>query len=100
MRKFYKSHRISRLLSKPDRNRKPQNIRPAPWSEKSGKDPELLLLDESINGLDPIGIAQIRDFIRGSLSMRWFFQYLGQGSASGQIIQGKEIISALDNAFL
>ena len=26
--------------------------------------PELLLLDEPINGLDPIGIAEVRDFIR------------------------------------
>lgn len=26
--------------------------------------PELLILDEPINGLDPIGIAEIRDFIR------------------------------------
>ncbi len=27
-------------------------------------DPELLILDESINGLDPIGIAEVRSFIR------------------------------------
>lgn len=27
-------------------------------------DPELLILDEPINGLDPIGIAEIRDFFR------------------------------------
>ena len=26
--------------------------------------PELLILDEPINGLDPIGIAEVRDFIR------------------------------------
>lgn len=26
--------------------------------------PELLILDEPINGLDPIGIAEMRDFIR------------------------------------
>lgn len=28
-------------------------------------DPELLILDEPINGLDPIGIAEVRVFIRG-----------------------------------
>lgn len=27
-------------------------------------DPEMLILDEPINGLDPIGIAEVRDFIR------------------------------------
>lgn len=27
-------------------------------------DPELMILDEPINGLDPIGIAEVRDFIR------------------------------------
>ena len=27
-------------------------------------EPELLILDEPINGLDPIGIAEVRDFIR------------------------------------
>ena len=27
-------------------------------------DPELLILDEPTNGLDPIGIAQVRDFIK------------------------------------
>lgn len=28
-------------------------------------DPEMLILDEPINGLDPIGIAEVRNFIRG-----------------------------------
>ena len=28
-------------------------------------DPELFILDEPINGLDPIGIAEVRSFIRG-----------------------------------
>ena len=32
--------------------------------------PELLILDEPINGLDPIGIAEVRDFI-GNCVMRW-----------------------------
>lgn len=27
-------------------------------------DPQLLILDEPINGLDPIGIAEVRTFIR------------------------------------
>lgn len=33
-------------------------------------DPELLILDEPINGLDPIGIAEIRGFIRELCSAR------------------------------
>lgn len=33
-------------------------------------DPELLILDEPMNGLDPIGIAEMRDFIK-SLSMEY-----------------------------
>lgn len=33
-------------------------------------DPELLILDEPINGLDPIGIAEVRDFIRGLCDVR------------------------------
>ena len=33
-------------------------------------DPELLILDEPINGLDPIGIAEVRSFIRGLCSER------------------------------
>lgn len=33
-------------------------------------DPELLILDEPINGLDPIGIAEVRDFIRGLCRLR------------------------------
>ena len=33
-------------------------------------DPELLILDEPINGLDPIGIAEIRSFIRGLCNER------------------------------
>lgn len=27
-------------------------------------DPELLILDETTNGLDPIGIAEVRNFIK------------------------------------
>lgn len=33
-------------------------------------DPELLILDEPINGLDPIGIAEVRDFIRELCDLR------------------------------
>lgn len=33
-------------------------------------DPELLILDEPINGLDPIGIAEVREFIRNLSKMR------------------------------
>lgn len=33
-------------------------------------DPELLILDEPINGLDPIGIAVVRDFIRELCDVR------------------------------
>lgn len=33
-------------------------------------DPELLILDEPINGLDPIGIAEVRSFIRDLCSKR------------------------------
>ncbi len=33
-------------------------------------DPELLILDEPINGLDPIGIAEVRSFIRALCSER------------------------------
>lgn len=33
-------------------------------------DPELLILDEPINGLDPIGIAEVRDFIRKLCDVR------------------------------
>lgn len=33
-------------------------------------DPELLILDEPINGLDPIGIAEVRDFIRELCNVR------------------------------
>lgn len=33
-------------------------------------DPELLILDEPINGLDPIGIAEVRSFIRELCSAR------------------------------
>lgn len=33
-------------------------------------DPELLILDEPINGLDPIGIAEVRSFIRSLCSER------------------------------
>lgn len=33
-------------------------------------DPELLILDEPINGLDPIGIAEVRSFIRDLCDVR------------------------------
>lgn len=33
-------------------------------------DPELLILDEPINGLDPIGIAEVRSFIRNLCNER------------------------------
>ena len=33
-------------------------------------DPELMILDEPINGLDPIGIAEVREFIRNLSKMR------------------------------
>lgn len=33
-------------------------------------DPELLILDEPVNGLDPIGIAEMRSFIRGLSSIK------------------------------
>ena len=34
-------------------------------------DPELLILDEPINGLDPIGIAEIRKFLQDLSKERW-----------------------------
>ena len=34
-------------------------------------DPELLILDEPINGLDPIGIAEVRSFIRELCNASW-----------------------------
>lgn len=33
-------------------------------------DPQILILDEPINGLDPIGIAEVRGFIRGLCDVR------------------------------
>ncbi len=35
--------------------------------------PELLILDEPINGLDPIGIKELRDLFKNALQRIWHY---------------------------
>ena len=51
-------------------------------------DPELLILDEPINGLDPIGIAEVRSFIRGALRRKRKNHFDFQSHSFGDFLAG------------
>lgn len=62
-------------------------------------DPELLILDEPINGLDPIGIAEMRDFIK-SLSVEYGKTVLVSSHILSEISLLADDVGIIDNGVL